>query len=109
MLVTFTCPASADITMFGDVAIKLLEMMGRSSTVPSALFAEDVQPALTQLEAALAAAPPESQEAHQDEGGQDDEAEEDMHVGIRHRALPLTLLLEDAVKAQTYVIWDQSR
>ena len=42
MLVTFSCPAYADITMFGDVAIRLLKMMGHSGTVPSALLAADV-------------------------------------------------------------------
>ena len=53
MLVTFTCPAYADITMFGDVAIRLLKMMGHSGTVPGALLAEDVPAALQRLEAAI--------------------------------------------------------
>jgi hypothetical protein len=30
MLVTFSCPAYANITMFGDVAVHLLELMGHS-------------------------------------------------------------------------------
>ena len=55
MLVTFSCPAHADITMFGDVAIRLLELMGHSGTVPGALLAEDVAAALARLEAAVAA------------------------------------------------------
>jgi hypothetical protein len=41
MLVTFTTEAYADITMFGDVAVALLKMMGHSGTVPSAIRAED--------------------------------------------------------------------
>jgi hypothetical protein len=33
MLVTFTTDAYADITMFGDVALAMLKMMGHSATV----------------------------------------------------------------------------
>ena len=29
MLVTFSCPAYADITMFGDSAVRLLKLMGQ--------------------------------------------------------------------------------
>lgn len=50
MLVTFSCPAFADITLFGDVAIRLLKMMGHSGTVPSALLADDVPAALARME-----------------------------------------------------------
>ena len=32
MLVTFSCPAHADITMFGDVAVRLLELMGPTAS-----------------------------------------------------------------------------
>ena len=46
MLVTFSSPVSADITMFGDVALRLIKLMGHSGTIPGALAAEDVAPAL---------------------------------------------------------------
>ncbi len=39
MLVTFTCKAYADITMFGDIALGMLRMMGHSETVPGAILA----------------------------------------------------------------------
>jgi len=42
MLVTFTTDAYADITMFGDVALAMLKMMGHSATVPSAILEADV-------------------------------------------------------------------
>jgi hypothetical protein len=38
MLVTFTCKAYADITLFGNVAVSLLRLMGHSGTVPGALL-----------------------------------------------------------------------
>ncbi|MEJ2385853.1 MAG: DUF1840 domain-containing protein [Chromatiaceae bacterium] len=103
MLVTFSCPAYADITMFGDVAVRLLKLMGHSGTVPSALLAEDVQAALERLEAAVEAGEqlPEPDESAQRE---DDEPA----VSLPHRALPLIELLKAAAKAKCNVMWDSS-
>ena len=43
MLITFKTRASyPDITMFGDVALQLLKLMGRRETVPSAMEPEDI-------------------------------------------------------------------
>ena len=69
MLVTFTTKAYADITMFGDIAIAMLKMMGHSVTVPGALRADDVHEALRQLKAAVAAnnAPPPHEDKDVDE------------------------------------------
>ena len=86
---------------FGDVAIRLLKMMGHSGTVPSALLAEDVQPALERLEAAEQPLP-EPDEAAQDE-------DEDTAVSLPHRALPLIDLLRDAAKAKANVMWDRNK
>ena len=55
MLVTFSTNAYADITMFGDVALTLLKMMGHSSTVPSAILAADVPVVLSRLTAGIEA------------------------------------------------------
>ena len=46
MLVTFTTQGSANITLFGDIALAMLKMMGHSATVPGAILAEDVPVAL---------------------------------------------------------------
>ena len=101
MLVTFSCPAYADITMFGDVALRLLKMMGHSGTVPSALAAQDVQPALERLETAVAAA------AESDETPVEDEDGEPV-VSLSHRALPLIELLRAAAKAECHVMWESN-
>ncbi|MDD5365453.1 MAG: DUF1840 domain-containing protein [Gallionellaceae bacterium] len=97
MLVTFTTNAYADITMFGDVALAMLKMMGHSATVPGAIVAEDVPEALSRLTAAIAAekAPPPAE---------DQDADEPV-VSMAHRALPLIELLAAAAKADTYVTW----
>ena len=42
MLVKFQTKSQATITMFGDVAVTRIKLMGHSGTVPSALVAEDV-------------------------------------------------------------------
>lgn len=65
MLVTFSCPAYGKITLFGDVALKLLKMMGHSQTVPGALLADDIPAALTRLEKNIAADIPSPQEAEE--------------------------------------------
>jgi hypothetical protein len=89
--------------MFGDVAVRLLKLMGHSGTVPSALLAEDVQAALERLEAAVEAGEqlPEPDESAQRE---DDEPA----VSLPHRALPLIELLKAAAKAKCNVMWDSS-
>ena len=104
MLVTFSCPAYADITMFGDVAVRLIKMMGHSGTVPSALLAQDVQAALARLEVAVDAErhSPEPQEPAQGE-------DEEPPVSLPHRALPLIELLKAAAKAECNVMWDSNR
>ena len=94
MLVTFSTNTYADITLFGDVALTLLKMMGHSASVPGAILAADVPAALSRLKAAIdaeKASPPE------------DKDEPD--VSIAHRALPLINLLAAAVKAESDVMW----
>jgi hypothetical protein len=97
MLVTFSTDAYADITMFGDVAIKLLKMMGHSGTVPSAVMAEDIPAALNSLNAAINAA----NGAEPDNSTDTDEP----GVSMSNRAIPLVNLLQAAAKAKTNVMW----
>lgn len=102
MLVTFTCKAYADITMFGDVAQRLLKMMGHSGTVPGAILAKDVPAALSRLRRAIEAekAAPTSDAPKE---GQDDSNEQ--AVSLAHRALPLIELLAAAAKQDCNVMW----
>ncbi|WP_260291609.1 DUF1840 domain-containing protein [Sedimenticola hydrogenitrophicus] len=100
MLVTFSSPAYADITMFGDVALRLLKLMGHSGTVPGALLAEDVPAALARLQAAIAA------EKRLPEVKTADAEDDEPAVTLPHRALPLIELLKAAAKAECDVMWD---
>ncbi len=97
MLVTFTTEAYADITMFGDVALKLIRMMGHSETVPGALRPEDVPVALGKLRAAI-----DSGVAAPTNNAKD---EDKVHVSLAHRALPLIELLSAAARQEAYVSW----
>ena len=97
MLVTFTTKAYADITMFGDVAVGMLKMMGHSTAVPGAIVAEDVPEALSRITAAI-----EAEKAS--EPAEDKNADEPV-VSMANRARSLIDLLAAAAKANTYVMW----
>jgi hypothetical protein len=104
MLVTFRSEAYPSITMFGDVAVTLIKLMGHSGAVPGALMPEDVPPALERLKAAVAANPnvpldPERERPPHRES-------EQTHVSIAHRALPLIELLTAAAAQRKYVMWE---
>lgn len=105
MLVTFETKAHANITMFGEVAVTLLKLMGHSGTVPGALLAEDVPESLARLRAAVA----EHADATLDpETATNDKKDGDeRHVSLGHRALPLIQLLEAATAAKENVMWYQ--
>jgi hypothetical protein len=103
MLVTFSCSAYADITMFGDIAVRLLKLMGHSGTVPGALLEEDVRPALESLEAAVEA-DRQAQKLEQPAENEDGEPV----ISLSHRALPLIELLRAAAKAKAFVMWDKN-
>jgi len=97
MLVTFTTKAYADITMFGDIALSLLKMMGHSGTVPSAILAVDVPEAITLLKGGL--------EAKAEQMSSQDINDGEAKVSMHNRALPLLTLLAAAAKEQADVMW----
>ncbi|MDH5535423.1 MAG: DUF1840 domain-containing protein [Betaproteobacteria bacterium] len=102
MLVKFNSDAGALIT-FGDVARKLLRMMGQTGDVPGALLAQDVPAALERLRSAVALAP----------GLPDDAAAatsaDEPPVSMRQRAFPLIELLARAAKRDCDVLWEEER
>ena len=103
MLVKFKTTASyPEITMFGDVALKLLEMMGRRGTVPSAIGAEDIPEALQSLREGIAAA----DAALEDQPPSDEEEGDERPVSLHNRAVPLIELLEAAEREGVPVMWE---
>ncbi len=100
MLVTFSCDAYENITLFGDVAKQLLIMMGQSGTVPGAILAEDVPTALSNLQKAMEQTKrtPQAPRPLPDD-------EDEPPVSLVHRAVPLMALLQAAVKQECNVMW----
>ena len=100
MLVTFSCNAAPDITMFGNVAVQLLKLMGHSGTVPGALLAADVPEALAKLKSGIRAAEPSPTQTENEEP-------DEPPVSLATRAYPLIGLLDVAAREQCDVMWEQ--
>ena len=100
MLIRFDSKAGT-ITMFGDVAVKLLRMMGQSGSIPGAILAQDIPPALERLrQAASGESAPAAEKKSEDE---------EPKVGMRQRAFPLIELLEHAAQQGADVVWDTEK
>ena len=85
--------------MFGDVGLKMLEMMGFGTSMPGAIGAADVARALDNLQQGLSQLPDTLQPA----GAED---EDQPSTSLRTRALPLLELLEAAVADESAVRWE---
>ncbi len=100
MLVTFSCPAYTDITMFGDIATHLIKLMGHSGSVPGAILADDVPQALQQLNAAI-----EREKGLETPHGAANPQDDEPVITTSMRALPLQELLKAAADAKCNVMW----
>ena len=96
MIVTFRTKSFADITMFGDVAVTLLKLMGHSGTVPSAVNAEDIPAYLKKLDHGLG--------RYQEMNDADSDSDEPA-VGLQTRAKPLVDLMRSAHENNDSVSW----
>ena len=99
MLITFKTKSYANITMFGDVATKMLEMMGYGTSVPGAIVSADVAQALGNLLSGLEFV----MEVVEPAG----DAEDDQPaVSLHTRAVPLIELLQSAIDDENHVRWE---
>lgn len=103
MLVRFRSDAG-DLIMFGDVAVKLLKMMGQTGDVPGAVMAADIPKAVERLQNAVGA--PQETPKRSAEPARE---ERDPPVSLRQRAFPLIDLLQRAIKKNVDVIWQVER
>lgn len=108
MLVTFTTDAHADITMFGDIALTMISMMGHSKTVPGAILAADVPMALERLKIAVDTETQISTPSETTVKNEDDGEERESAVSLSNRAMPLIRLLTAAAQAECDVMWNKS-
>jgi hypothetical protein len=101
MLVRFDSKAGS-ITMFGDVAVELLKLMGQSGVLPGAVLAADIPAAVERLRRAVDRQPAGTSNTGENEQGEP-------KVSLRQRAFPLIELLERAAQRGADVVWDQER
>ncbi|MCS3903551.1 hypothetical protein J2T55_001577 [Methylohalomonas lacus] len=104
-MVTFKTNSHRNIDMFTGDAHAMLKLMGLSTTVPSALRAEDVPAALERLQQAIEniQTPPQTMEPDEAEEEGD---EADKPIALKTRAEPLIGLLATAARANEHVIWE---
>lgn len=110
MLVTFSTKVSADITMFGDVAIEMLRHMGQTGAIPGALLGPDIPPALARLKQAVATvgSRPSGNPVPDPKDRMDDDRGTTSLVSMRQRAVPLVQLLEAAARENADVTWREA-
>lgn len=106
MLLTFRCKVSGNVTMFGDIGLQMLKMMGHSGTVPGAILAKDVPQALKLLEAAIEQEKKNAQPTI-DLDDDDEESAIELPVSLVNRAIPLIALLRAAADEECDVMWEQ--
>jgi hypothetical protein len=115
MLIRFHSKAAAAVTMFGDIAVELLRLMGMSGAVPGAVLAKDVPEALRRLKVAVQspagervpALPHAGVRKPKDETEQEQE-QEGAKINLRTRAYSLVQLLEAAASERCDVVWEES-
>ena len=112
MLVTFRSTATESITMFEDVAVQLLKLMGATGRIPGALGPDDVPPALRQLERATEQikagthATPARPADNEDSKNEDEDDEREPPVDLATRAVPLLSILKRAAAAKAELVWE---
>lgn len=108
MLLTFKSAASADVIMFGEVAGRLLEIIGRSpDDTKGILTVEQLDEAIARLRAAIDA--DKQRQAQQPDDDLEDEADRPTGmaapVSLAQRAYPLLEMLQYAQRDKVPVVW----
>jgi hypothetical protein len=113
MLVTFRSTATESITMFEDVAVQLLKLMGATGRIPGALSPDDVPLALQRLEyateqikAATHATPVLPADNEDTKHEEEDDEDVEPPVDLATRAVPLLSILKRAAAANAEVSWE---
>lgn len=99
MLVTFKTKSYANITMLGEVGLKLLGLIKFGEKVPGGIVAEDIPSALENLQQGLQSIP---KEITVDQDNDDDQPAVSLHT----RAIPLIDLLRAAIADNNDVRWE---
>jgi hypothetical protein len=108
MLIVFKSKASGDVMMFGEVALQLLNVMGKGRSEQGIITVEQMPDTIARLKRAMAenkvqqASNPDADDsAHEPARASDRSAS----VSLAVRAVPLLELLERSHKAKVPVLW----
>jgi len=107
MLVTFSCKVREDIVMFGNVGMRLLEMMGYSGKSSGEIFENDIPVVRERLQKALARETMTDDKRSDDEDSDDSTSQKSI-VSLKQRAFPLLDMLDSAEKEKCMVSWKSS-
>lgn len=107
-IVTFKSRACADVIYFGDVAQRMMELMGKEPAEKGIVTVEQLPDAIARLRAAIE----DDRERHRrhvlDEEPEMETAEGGgtrPHVSLTQRALPLLAMLEESLGEKQPVVW----
>jgi hypothetical protein len=106
MLIRFSSVKTESITMFGNIAIQLIKMIGASGAVPGGLSAEDIPDALQRLREQLQIQVAPKVEPS-DVAADSYDKEREPPIALATRAGPLISLLERASTAKVPVMWEK--
>jgi len=107
MLVRFSSIETESITMFGDVAVQLIKLMGASGDLPGAVSAKDIPAAITRLKQFLQLHSAETPKPSAPSTPAKDSKDAEPQVALATRAAPLLAILERAAKADAPVMWEK--
>ena len=109
MLIRFSSIKTESITMFGNVALQLIGMLGASGNIPGAIGAEDIPAAVKRLRQQLQMHAAANVGVSEKASDQDDDDEDDEPpIALATRAGPLIDILERAGAAKVPVMWERT-
>lgn len=108
MIIVFQSQAAGDVIMFGDVAQRMMAIMGKEVADQGIVTLEQLPDAIARLKAAIAADKAERAGRSEDDLPHEERAADGSSrpfVNLTQRAVPLIELLELALKKNKPVVW----
>lgn len=108
MIVIFQSQAAGDVIMFGDVAYRLMEIMGKEPAAQGIVTVEQLPETIARLRAAIARDKESRASLSEDDLPRTEQAPDGSkraYVSLTQRAVPLVELLEWSLKKNTPVVW----
>ena len=108
MIIVFQSQAAGDVIMFGDVAQRMMAIMGKEVADQGIVTLEQLPDAIARLKAAIAADKAERAGRSEDDLPHEERAADGSSrplVNLTQRAVPLIELLELSLKKSKPVVW----